>query len=335
MPYVYTHGSGTENDPYQVWTADDLDGVRDHLSSYFVQMANINLKNASYVSPPTSNDIGWLPIGRFWTGSAWSVTGFTGKYDGQGYNIANLSTDWGSELVGRSGLFAYCYGNDAVLENIHVIGADIIGCGSQSGILVGMIESWDNNPVTIYQCSVQGTVSNATSGYRLGGIVGEAMIWPIDTCNIQECKADVIITGCEDIGVFAGITSATIKNCYARGKIIGRHYENPSWTSASLGGFIGLSWGEIENCYSAVEMDIESGINNVGGFCGEDWGMGTFTSCYYDKELNGVVEDGFGEPRTTAQMVYPYSDPENVYINWAFYGEDFDPVWAHDKGGQK
>lgn len=35
MPYAFANGAGTEADPYQVWTADDLDGVRDYLNAHF------------------------------------------------------------------------------------------------------------------------------------------------------------------------------------------------------------------------------------------------------------------------------------------------------------
>ena len=43
MAYIFTHGSGTAEDPYQVETADDLNGVRDYLSAHFIQMADIDL----------------------------------------------------------------------------------------------------------------------------------------------------------------------------------------------------------------------------------------------------------------------------------------------------
>ena len=52
MPYTFTHGAGTA-DPYQVWTAADLNGVRDHLSAHFIQIVDIDLSGYE----------NWEPIG--------------------------------------------------------------------------------------------------------------------------------------------------------------------------------------------------------------------------------------------------------------------------------
>ena len=53
MAYTFAHGTGTAADPYQVATADDLNGVRDYLSAHFKQMADIDL----------SGYANWEPIG--------------------------------------------------------------------------------------------------------------------------------------------------------------------------------------------------------------------------------------------------------------------------------
>ena len=63
----FAGGTGTESDPYQVATAEQLQAVNDFLSSSFVQTEDIDL-----------TDIVWKPIGTF-----------TGHYNGQGHRAGH------------------------------------------------------------------------------------------------------------------------------------------------------------------------------------------------------------------------------------------------------
>jgi hypothetical protein len=44
----FAGGTGTSGNPYQVANATHLNNVRNHLGSYFIQTANINLDVAPY-----------------------------------------------------------------------------------------------------------------------------------------------------------------------------------------------------------------------------------------------------------------------------------------------
>ena len=87
MPYAFTNGAGTEADPYQVWTAADLNGVRDYPSSHFIQMKHIDL----------SVYLDWSPIGNVNIEEMNYDPAFSGSYDGNGYKISNLTvlTEYG------------------------------------------------------------------------------------------------------------------------------------------------------------------------------------------------------------------------------------------------
>lgn len=65
----FAGGTGTESDPYQVATAEQLQAVNDFLTASFVQTADIDL-----------SEMVWKPIGTF-----------TGHYNGQGFAISGLT----------------------------------------------------------------------------------------------------------------------------------------------------------------------------------------------------------------------------------------------------
>lgn len=99
-------GSGTAADPYQVWTALDLDEVRNKLSAYYIQMADIDLAGWN-----------WTPIG----GGYPTSNRFTGTYDGNGKQVKNLSIDVTGGSTGYIlGLFGYIYTN-AVVKNVIIV----------------------------------------------------------------------------------------------------------------------------------------------------------------------------------------------------------------------
>ena len=381
MSYTYAHGSGTEEDPYQVWDADDLNGVRDHLDAYFIQMDNVDLG-----VPPYNENEGWVPI-----------DGFKGVYDGGNKTISNLFIDR-YILYHRDGLFGELVwetGTTAIFKNIHlryinitaratvgsliadcqimdppptidncsVVGGVILvdrRCGgligsAQSGNInncyvdnitisyrddaaiefggiVGHVETYSGYPFEIKNCSFNGSIIPETipSANTIGGIIGsynEANNKLIYKCF---CESGAYLEGDYGIGGIVGIiVDGGVSNCYSRCGVEG---------DRDIGGLVGmnLTSGLIENCYAAgLVLGHDAGEGGkVGGLVGSS--TGTIINSYYDAEVSGQSDDdGRGTPKTTAEMTYPYSDPENVYIDWDFYGEAEEPVWQHDKEGLK
>ena len=137
----FSGGSGTELDPYQVATAEDLDNIRNYLTSSFIQTADIDLG----VSPWNEGE-GWEPIGDYdWTDPTKS---FRGNYNGDGYEIRNLyiynPTDSYVGVFGSSdGVF---------FQNMNVLNFDIIS-GNYIGGVVGI--SYNDS---ISNCITQGVI---------------------------------------------------------------------------------------------------------------------------------------------------------------------------------
>jgi len=451
MSYIYTHGSGTVEDPYQIWTAADLNGVRDYLSAHFIQMADINLSSWG----------NWIPIGETFS------TSFTGLYNGNDFKIDHLQD---KSLFG--------YGQDCVITNTHITNATV----ADQGILFQEINI-DNphEPYNLYNCSVQGSITNSgtnaftrigglgtilycsfpvkvkdlsaniimnlsvrrevggmfaqarrvtledctstgiisisevTSGSSayIGGLIGDlsaAGEYGVSGCS-SSCDIEVEATGNDFIiGGLIGEATGPLSNCYATGNVIlitsnnyrtalggliGNHWGEPPledcYATGNVsggdysGGLIGTlsSWYFVKACYATGNVDgntaggligrassedcIDSyakgkvtGLSVAGGLIGQcnciqvincysvgevnaptkggligSWGSDNCFNCYYDSQTSGCSDTGKGEPRTTAEMTYPYSDPENVFINWAFYEENEDWVWVHDKPENK
>ena len=304
-----------------VYNATDLDNVRNNLTANYIQMADIDLVGMSNLSPLSGADVGWMPIAKHVTKGSWESLPFTGAYNGNGYIISNLYINWTNESYyppyGELGLFSVLYGN-ATITNVCIKNAKIKAHAvSTIGLLAGA--SWGGT-VLIENCNAEGSIESP-SCFEVGGLIGTAY-GPGST--IRKCFAIVAIShaNSEYVGGFIGYSyDSIIENCYARGSI------SQIDSDFGAGGFTGQKyWGRIENCYSAVSMQIISGTA-YGGFAGYDFGGGEeiIVSCYYDSDVSGMADTGKGEPRTTAEMTYPYSDPENVYIKWAF-----DDIWQHD-----
>ena len=341
MSYVYDHGSGTAGDPYQVWTANDLDGVRDHTDAYFIQMAEIDLYGWD-----------WVPIGH---DANWS-----GSYDGNNFKISNLTTRVGPDesipIVvtewDNVGLFGRWYVSEVRwIKNVNIENAYIDNTRTKgAGILIGRHSGYTR----IKNCKVEGTfvtTGSVATPWRTGGLIGSKYT---AEGYIADCFANINFTGRNiSVGGLIGReeddVGSEIKRCYSIGSI-----SETSESYATVGGLVG--WLDnyntsISNCYS--RCDIESISEYTGGLVG--WAEhpvancystgyinsvasagglighteSTVTNSYYDTETSGKSDDdGRGTPKTTAEMIYPYSDPDNVYIDW-----DFHTVWAHDKGG--
>ena len=388
MPYTYTYGSGTENDPYQVWTVADLNGVRDYLDAHFIQMADIDLSGIAW-EPIWDEDL-WLPFSGFYNGQNFKISNFT--YIGEGrdkalfyyidnnaefynVNIEDINIDGRTHYAGLS-IYAY----NSYFENVRASGN--ITCRSDAGGLFFWLYGCNLKNVhsrvnfsgkegywsityggiaviaraNAISCTYDGSFTDVEG--EVGGIFAvphEAFGDFTGDVTIEQCSSRVNITGKSDkhfegVGAFFGYIRSNddgnliVKNCYTRGSITGPDDDSKIHYA---GGFVGNSWSTLyatfENCYSAVELYEYA----TGGFIGDSGISGhTVTNCYYDKSLaaNQSIFDGYALPRTTAQMVYPYTakHASGTYVDWEFEEKhitdltnfDFvfgDPeIWLHD-----
>src|SRR6056297_1049399 len=89
----FAGGSGTEEDPYQISTVEELQEIKDYTDKHFIQINDIDASETE-----TWNDgKGFVPIGD-------DVVHFTGSYNGSDYIIDGLFIN---TTISYVGLFGY------------------------------------------------------------------------------------------------------------------------------------------------------------------------------------------------------------------------------------
>ena len=175
-------GAGTEINPFEIATPEDLNNVRYYLDKYFIFVDDIDM--SSYPD--------FAPILRF-----------AGNLAGDGHTISNLSVQ--KSGVTNSGLFANTIAGSEIKDLI--IDSAVVSGGLNSGILVG------NNEGTITGVSITNgeIICNADN---CGGMVGTS------SGIITESSAEVIIRGTNKVGGLCGLCTGAVSNSYADATVI-------------------------------------------------------------------------------------------------------------------
>ena len=235
-------GNGTENDPYQISTADGLKWFRDKVNNAktkeetkicAVLTANIDLNNES-----------WTPIGNY---TEKNQIYYEGTFDGGGHTISNLK-------VTDRFIFASLFGavKGGTIKNLTVAG-NVSHNYSSTGLdcHVGGIVGCALDAATIENCSNNCIVTGG-SGDFIGGIAGSN----IKNARIIDCYNVGTITGTfMGTGGVTGFNNGAISNCYNVGTVKG---------SYAVGEIVGNNSGSIENCYylDGTNLDAVGHSNN-------------------------------------------------------------------------
>ncbi|MBQ3182541.1 MAG: leucine-rich repeat protein [Clostridia bacterium] len=271
MSEKFLGGDGTENNPYQVSTPQQLDAVRNNLSAYYVLTNDIDL-----------NDWGnWEPIGvgDSMSGSASPSNAprsdyqpFTGNFDGGNYTIRNLKINDHkvSYISDCYGLFSAVDGatiQNLILEDVNILidktTTDYVLLWEEYlttySVIVGAVAGYSYDS-TITNCDVTGNISVIhCSDASVGGIVGYG--------NASECinRANVYVYADKD-----------------------SRYEKDS--TVTCGGITGESYtvnGVINKNTNYGDIDVNAGhFAYVGGISGE---YGKISDCVNFGNINGKV----------------------------------------------
>jgi hypothetical protein len=251
-------GTGSVTDPYKISTVAELDSIRNHLSSEFKLVNDLDMSGVL--------GEGWLPIGS-------ESLPFTGKLHGGGHVIRGLRV---LRVLGIGtsdiGLFGYVVGG--LIDSLCLeIGDDGVVGGSNVGGLVGR-----NDGGTVRASYVRGrVVATGVSGV-VGGLVGSHL-----SGVIESCYADVSVHGVSGrIGGLVGHASGEIVGSYATGYVYGAALSEDD----GVGGLVGNASGLILSSYAAVEV-CGSG-DRVGLFAGSVRAGGDNQGCYYVGDKVGI-----------------------------------------------
>ena len=228
-PYQFK-GSGTEEDPYQISSKEELETMRDLINStyfnpiyghaYYIQISDIDLENES-----------WIPIGLGYDDNEDGLIGqgtynyqtrmFFGDYNGNGKNIFNLnvSGNWKD-----AGLFGYIRGENSFIHELVVYGNISMSSSDWTGGIVGQMQYG----AVLSQCAFIGNVSGGT---HASGVAG--YIWAggsiLNCYHNGEVSSDGIsggVVGRIRFGEYNldGDTSV-VQNCYhVNGTVTGQSY---------------------------------------------------------------------------------------------------------------
>ncbi len=318
----FSGGSGTEEDPYLISNASDINNVRYHLKAHYIQTKSIDLKNYDH----DGDGKGWLPIGGAGTG-----TRFMGHYNGQGFVIRNLTIN--RPETDYVGLFGYVGVDDDAtpisINNLGIKNGKIRGADGV-GALIGRIKG--NDHTLIEYTFADGCI--VTGDGNVGGLAG--ILSSFNTTSNSDAYKPVVSKSYSYCDVywsaqasgrnFGGLVGQTRKgliiNCYSRGSV---NVDNSTAQLSSIecvGGITGSAFqrGAIHNCYTTCLINVppsNPSVTSVGGLIGLSDGNSenAFEGAYWDTDECEWPTSPAGTGMTTEQMMIQSNYPEYDFIN--------------------
>ncbi len=275
----FAGGSGTQADPYQISTLQQLQDMKNNLGAHYILINDIS---AAETKDWNSGD-GFEPVGSGISNS------FTGNFNGQHFTIDSLFIDRSS----YSGLFGYTQNN--TISNVNLMNVDIKG-SSSTGSIAG-----ETRFTTLTNISATGIIqgNNAT-----GGLIGRSL------GAINNSFTDVNVSGSLYSGGLVGRGAPNITNSYALG--------NVSASSRDAGGLIALSGGVITNSYSTGSVTsggTKGGL--VGSNSGDDAKViNSFWDIETSGITNSVGGEGKTTAEMTSPSTYTQGGWD-IYDVWA------------------
>ena len=263
----FAGGTGTEADPYQIATAEQLaklskdvaDQTTNYEGKFFKLTKDIDLSRRR-----------WVPIGIY--KDEGDQIQFEGFIYGNNKTISGLIVDARTDgyAAGLFGNIMNFDGGTVGAQDLTISKANIFA-DSKAGILAGEVLGNPGYEVVFKNITVSGTVNGYSS---VGGMIGYGARINATGCNVN----DISITGASDAGGFIGIDSdSDFTGCKASGEISG------GW---GLGGFVGFITGvsSTQSVYEKCAADVD--------IKGSDWRLGGFAGSAPCGELKNCVSFG-------------------------------------------
>ena len=272
----FAAGTGTENDPYQINTAEEL--------AYFAKTVNEGQPyNGLYIVLKNDLDLNnqeWTPIGN-------SRNPFKGNFNGDnhtvtGMQISNSSKDY-------VGLFGECtrYNVYSAIKNITVKDSVINGKSGVGAIVGSAVE------INIENCR---SIANKINGQRrVGGICGYFCGYS-NGGKVSQCYNSSKVTGKDSAGGIAGMGDrCTAENCLNTGEIKVTARQDESTGGGIFGTFNDTNTTLPAAITACVNLGKVSGGESFGGIVGstDSKSTGHISNCYYNMDaITGGVDAG-------------------------------------------
>lgn len=350
----FEEGDGTESSPYLIYTAQQLAEMSDFpAGTYFRQACDIDLSSIDTGDKEQSGTV--APLDR-WSPLGTASDPFLCNFDGNGYEISNLSIQRFDfrYTTGYYGLFGYA--RDCTIENVTLRNQRVeVRYASSSGALIGFAER-----CIIRNCRlIQGEKANYESGSwsfsNMGGLIGFA-----NECYIIECtvNSDLSMYG-QDVepfpsfypqkGMLGGVVgemryghaynlsySGTLQSNVVAGGIVGRcdgaelagcESDGTVISPVISGGLIGQMWrstlqyGEFTGALvlsdNETRVPLPQGYGYMGGIVGD---AGLDYGAYYPL----IVQDYYSRPSEIISCRFSGTidarQPSGVFIEAVYAG---------------
>ncbi len=263
-PVSFAGGTGTELDPYQITTCEQLQAINQDLDAYYELTSNIDCSGTStwnsnenewvdgivggelipddYEGVINNGYFGFEPIGQDNNINDGGL-GFTGTFDGNDFTISDVwifrkTTDF-------AGIFGFA--SNATIRNLTVVDVNIVGGNNTGGIL-----GYGDN-VTLQDLTNENGMVRAYLAYYGGGIAGSV-------------QAGSFL---ENLSVINGVVHGSGNTI---GGLVGYVYDSTvsgSSTSADVDGgeYIGGAFGYVDTSVIAtveatgnVESNLDEGL---------------------------------------------------------------------------
>ncbi len=305
----FAGGNGSESDPYQISTPEQLNAINNNLSANYILINDIDLSSWGE----------WIPIGG-------EYNPFCGTFDGNNFSVKNMNICTPSTYIGLFSNIENSTVKDLIMENITI--------NTEGSEYIGGIAAYASGDINLINCKVNGNfLSHNGDDIHIGGMIGRFSsnsIYDsfnnfnyIDDIIIQNCEnnSDITITNSHHIysGGLLGESSAhkiTIYNSKNNGRIIiSKLSSNVSGRVAS-GGLLGNSLtdeGLLENCANNGEINIESDdISTAGGLIGNADGKNSVRNC---KNTGNVTANTLGSNVYAGGILSSSYDINDTYIS--------------------
>lgn len=267
--FAFAGGDGTEANPYQVATLDDLKAVAG--SGYYVQTADI------VINTPSDFEYTQGILTASKSAEAWTpIEGFTGSYDGSNFYITGLYVDANTSNGGLFGVVENATINDVRLDWALVEAKD------NAGLLCAKLEGAS----TVGGCIVSGSVIGKSQKLTeaVGGIAGYVSSDAVITGSCSYAVVSGANAYSSNVGGVAGLNYGEITKCTFAGTVNGVSV----YFDSAIGGIAGSNSGKIDGCRSEGTVSGESTaqINEcyAGGIVG--YNKGTVNNCLNSSEIS-------------------------------------------------
>jgi len=274
---TFAAGDGSEINPYQISTPEQLDAVRNNLSASYILVNDIDLSGWG----------NWEPIGTSFSEY------FRGTFDGNNYTIKNMTINIVSDESVYAGLFGYVR-SCGTIRNVNMKDSNIVAASSSDSAYAGGIVGYvyyGYGTIIIENCTNSGDISISAEYYaNAGGIIGGTES-SLSVIEIENCTNSGDVSASSNSSVFdasaggiigKGSGTVTVTNCTNRGEIL---------ASAYTGGIVGFAtyYVTITNCANSGDIFVYASSypqSYAGGMVGCTTYYVTITDCANSGEIS-------------------------------------------------